>query len=83
MKVTVCELPDNWAQNDTLWNALMDHLASDPSDLLVLPEMPFFPWITRSDQVEPALWNKAVSAHDSGSDGWKNCRSTWWPCPGR
>ncbi len=64
MKVTVCELPDNWAQNDTLWNALMDHLASDPSDLLVLPEMPFFPWITRSDQVEPALWNKAVSAHD-------------------
>jgi N-carbamoylputrescine amidase len=64
MKVTVCELPDNWTRNDTLWNALIDHLASASSDLLVMPEMPFYPWITRSEQADPAIWDKAVSAHD-------------------
>jgi N-carbamoylputrescine amidase len=65
MKVTVCELPDNWTRNDTLWNALIDHLASASSDLLVLPEMPFYPWITRSDQADPAIWDNAVSAHNA------------------
>jgi N-carbamoylputrescine amidase len=65
MKVTVCELPDTWTQDDTLWNELKKHLASAGSDLLVLPEMPFSPWITRSDRVDSAVWDKAVSAHEA------------------
>ncbi|MDT8377286.1 MAG: hypothetical protein RQ739_00235 [Desulfotignum sp.] len=65
IKVTVCELPDTWTQDDTLWNELKKHLASAGSDLLVLPEMPFSPWITRSDRVDSAVWDKAVSAHES------------------
>jgi N-carbamoylputrescine amidase len=64
MKVTVCELPDNWTQDDTFWNALIHHLASAKSDLLVLPEMPFYSWITRSENVDFAVWDKSVSAHD-------------------
>jgi N-carbamoylputrescine amidase len=65
MKVTVCELPDTWTQDDTLWNELKKHLASAGSDLLVVPEMPFYPWITRSDQVDLSQWDRAVQAHDS------------------
>jgi len=65
MKVTVCELPDTWARDETLWKKITAHLASENSDLLVLPEMPFYTWITRSDRVDPAVWDKAVSAHDA------------------
>lgn len=65
MKVTVCELPDTWTQDDTFWNALIDHLALESSDLLVLPEMPFYPWITRSERADFAVWGKAVSAHNA------------------
>ena len=65
MKVTVCELPDNWTRDETLWNEIISHLTAEASDLLVLPEMPFYPWITRSDRVDPAVWDKAVSAHNN------------------
>jgi N-carbamoylputrescine amidase len=65
MKVTVCELPNNWTRDDTLWNQLKIRLASDASELLVLPEMPFYTWITRSGRVDPAQWENAVSAHDA------------------
>ena len=64
MKVTVCELPNTWTKADTYWNRLVRHLDVEPSDLLLLPEMPFFEWITRSDAVTPDLWEKAVKAHD-------------------
>ncbi len=65
MNVTVCELPNNWIQTDLYWNRLSDHLAEKKSDLLLLPEMPFFEWITRTDTVVPDLWKKAVNSHDS------------------
>lgn len=64
MKVTVCELPNTWTINDTYWNRLIRHLDTETSDLLLLPEMPFFEWITRSDAVAPDLWHNAVKAHD-------------------
>ena len=64
MKITVCELPNNWTDNDLRWNLLIDHLKKKDSDLLILPEMPFFKWLTRSDQVEPEKWEDAVKAHD-------------------
>lgn len=65
MKATVCELPDNWTETDLYWERLIRHLESECSDLLVLPEMPFFTWITRSDRVDPDLWLTAVKAHDA------------------
>jgi predicted amidohydrolase len=64
MKVTVCELPDSWTRDDTFWQKLSAHLKEHASDLLVLPEMPFFEWITRSGTKDPALWAEAVKAHD-------------------
>ncbi|NOX33152.1 MAG: carbon-nitrogen hydrolase family protein [Deltaproteobacteria bacterium] len=64
MKVTVCELPGNWTESDTYWNLLTHHLKEEASDLLVLPEMPFFEWITKSGSIDPDLWKQAVKAHD-------------------
>ena len=64
MKVTVCELPGNWTESDIYWNRLIHHLEEKTSDLLVLPEMPFFEWITKSGRVDPDLWKQAVKAHD-------------------
>ena len=64
MNVTVCELPNTWTINDNYWNRLTRHLDTEKSDLLLLPEMPFFEWITRSGDVNPDLWHKAVKAHD-------------------
>jgi len=64
MNVTVCELPNNWTESDLYWNRLIHHLDTEQSDLLLLPEMPFFEWITRSPVVDPDLWKHAVAAHD-------------------
>ncbi len=65
MKVTVCELPDNWTQDDTIWNDMIALLAKEKSDLLVLPEMPFYAWITRSAHVDHRQWQKTVIAHET------------------
>ena len=68
MKVTVCELPDTWARDETLWKKITAHLASETSDLLVLPEMPFYTWITRSDRMNPAISRPAgTSGATAGS----------------
>ncbi len=64
MIVTVCELPDNWTESETYWNRLINHLDQEQSDILLLPEMPFFKWITKSDKVDKRLWKKAVKAHE-------------------
>ena len=65
MKATVCELPNNWTDSDKYWNLLIQHLEQEQSDLLVLPEMPFFKWVTRYSDVNPDLWEQAVKAHDA------------------
>ncbi len=64
MRVTVCELPNNWTDSDIYWNRLIYHLEQEGSDLLLLPEMPFFKWITRSDIFDSNIWEQAVKAHD-------------------
>jgi predicted amidohydrolase len=64
LKATVCELPNNWTETDMYWNKLNAHLELNQSDLLLLPEMPFYQWITRDQPADPARWQKAVDAHD-------------------
>ncbi|MBT6339843.1 MAG: carbon-nitrogen hydrolase family protein [Desulfobacula sp.] len=68
MRVTVCELPNNWTEFDTYWKQMIHHLEMEKSDLLILPEMPFFEWITKSNLVDPSLWKKAVKSHDKWMD---------------
>lgn len=63
MRVTVCELPNGWADSKASWEAVLAALRQEGSDLLVLPEMPFHPWLSGSRQVSAALWEKAVESH--------------------
>lgn len=64
MKVTVIELrndPDG-LEND--WQSLVNHVKSEKSDLVLLPEMPFHRWVAGTNKVDPAIWQEAVMAHD-------------------
>jgi len=65
MKVTVCELTNDPTRLEVEWQALVAHVFTQKSELVVLPEMPFHPWVARSKEADPALWRKAVEAHDS------------------
>lgn len=62
MKVTVCELPDSLTEQ--VWRNLVNHVEAEGSDLLLLPELPFFPWMMAEAPVDPQTWRQAVRAHD-------------------
>jgi N-carbamoylputrescine amidase len=64
MRVTVCELrnePENLNQD---WHKLIDHIKSEGSEFVLLPEMPFYPWIVRTNQIDVDRWRASVEAHD-------------------
>lgn len=64
MKITVCELnddPDDFARD---WQQLVALVKAEASDLVLLPEMPFYPWFAWKRRVDVAIWNQAVAAHD-------------------
>ena len=63
MKVTVCQLSNDPGKLRDDWLALCEHVRSYSSDLVLLPEMPFYPWVCRSRQVDPGAWEASVNAH--------------------
>lgn len=63
MKITVCELPNGWADSDVSWTATLETLGREKSDLLVLPEMPFHRWLAGARQPDADLWQAAAAAH--------------------
>ncbi len=64
MKVTVCELRNESGYLEQDWQELIAHVKSEGSDLVVLPEMPFYPWIARGNQIDDNVWKASVEAHD-------------------
>ena len=64
MKVTVCELGNDAERLEQDWRALVAHVKAEASDFVLLPEMAFHPWLPQTRQVEPALWQASVEAHD-------------------
>jgi N-carbamoylputrescine amidase len=64
MKVTVCELGNDLAALEQDWQALVDHVRSETSELVLLPEMAFFPWIAKTKQFDAGTWEAAVNAHE-------------------
>ncbi|MFX1339547.1 MAG: carbon-nitrogen hydrolase family protein, partial [Promethearchaeota archaeon] len=72
MKVTVCELPDKLEDLEEDWKVLIKHIKNEKSDLLLLPEMPFYPWIADTDQVDPNIWREAVLAHERWTSRFKS-----------
>ena len=64
MKVTVCELINDPARFEDDWRALADHTRAHGSELVLLPEMPFHPWLAATRDVDPEAWAEAVRAHE-------------------
>jgi N-carbamoylputrescine amidase len=46
------------------WRTLVEATAQEEPQLVVLPEMPFAPWLAASPSADPAAWASAVAAHD-------------------
>ena len=65
-RLTVCELPDETERRAAAWAELILRLRGAPTDLLVLPEMPFVPWTVFTTRVvDPVVWQQALADHDS------------------
>jgi predicted amidohydrolase len=61
MRVTVCQLSNYGGILDDEWEALVDHVRDERSDLLLLPEMPFSRWLAADHTVVDAQWDDAVA----------------------
>ena len=68
IRVTVCELRNDSADRQSDWSALVAHVKNAQSDLVLLPEMPFHPWVAGSHRFDPAVWQAAMEAHDRWID---------------
>ena len=64
LRVTISQVPSD-GYDDTAWRRLVDHVSDAESDLVVLPEMPFYRWLPASDEVEESEWDDAVSVHET------------------
>jgi predicted amidohydrolase len=64
MRVTVCELNDEQDRFSSDWKNLVRHVRQERSDLILLPEMAFFPWLFGRCKYEASLWQKAKEAHN-------------------
>ena len=64
MKVTVCELSNDPLLFEKEWDSLVEHCHIKKSDLVLLPEMPFYPWIAHQKTVSKSLQLEAVKAHE-------------------
>lgn len=64
MKVTVCEMPDGPQEFEVAWGKLAGHARRVSSDLVLLPEMPFFYWFCASPKPDPKVWKEAVRRHE-------------------
>ena len=64
MKITVCELRNEMDILEEEWQKLANHVKSKGSDLVLLPEMPFYPWVAQTNQVDAKVWQASVKMHD-------------------
>ena len=64
MRATVCELRTTPAGLEEDWAGLIAHVASEESDLVVLPELGFSPWFAAERPFDASTWAASVAAHE-------------------
>jgi N-carbamoylputrescine amidase len=64
MRITATQLPDQPKELESAFAKLIDHAKAEGSQLVLLPEMPFYPWMAATNKVDPAVWQAAVDAHE-------------------
>jgi len=65
MKVTVCEMRDSAEEFAQDWERLVEHVRAERSQLVLLPEMPFFPWFGLTAVFDEACWKSVIEAHEA------------------
>ncbi len=63
MKVTVCQLPDPAEGFEEVWQSLCGHTRAEASQVVLLPELIFFPWVGWTDRFDEDQWQSAIDAH--------------------
>jgi N-carbamoylputrescine amidase len=63
MKVTICELSNRDRGFVRDWDILVRHVRKHKSDLVLLPEMTFYPWFAWRRTFRADIWRSAVEAH--------------------
>lgn len=63
MRVTVTQFSDKAPELE--WAALVDHAATESTELVLLGEMPFARWLAATRRADPAEWQRAVDRHDA------------------
>jgi len=71
VKVTVCEFQDDLTGIAQDWEQLVAHVKTESSNVVLLPEMPFYPWFAQTKQFNPTVWQEAVDAHDVWQERFK------------
>ncbi len=68
-RVTVCELDTREERREEELAALAAHCRERSSDVLLLPEMPFSPWLAAAPEPDAGAWRRSVAAHADGVRG--------------
>ena len=63
VKVTVCQMPDDRPEFEREWARLGRHVRRNQSDIVLLPEMPFYDWFCAGPKFDREVWSEAVSGH--------------------
>lgn len=63
-RVTICELPNAVGDLEAAWRRLEVHVQKAASELVLLPEMPFAPWLAADPEPDAQAWQEAVAMHE-------------------
>lgn len=63
MNVTVCELSNDRSEFLEDWRELQIYLTQNKTDLLLLPEMPFYSWFVNQKEVSIKVQQESVEQH--------------------
>ena len=63
MRITVCEMPDDPGEFAVEWERLARHVKRESSDMVLLPEMPFYYWFCAGPRFDPRVWREATLEH--------------------
>lgn len=64
LQVTVCQLPNDPQALTQAWLHLCEHTQFYRTDILLLPEMIFSPWLAANKRVEPEKWQASIEQHN-------------------
>jgi predicted amidohydrolase len=65
LRVTVCQLGEGEAALEEDWRRLVEHVRTEGSEVVLLPEMPFHSWLARDREVDAEAWQDSVVSHDA------------------